>query len=48
MLDDKWMLYASESPVGHAARSLIFGGLYSSDGVRFASVAQEGLIRALR
>ena len=47
MLDDRWMLYASQSPVGHAARSLIFGGLYSSDGVRFASVVQEGLIRPL-
>jgi len=48
MLDESWMLYASQSPVGHAARSLIFGGLYTGDGVRFASVAQEGLIRALR
>jgi acyl-CoA thioesterase-2 len=47
MLDESWMLYASESPVGHAARSLIFGGLYTADGVRFASVAQEGLIRAV-
>jgi acyl-CoA thioesterase-2 len=35
-------------PVGHAARSLIFGGLYTGDGVRFASVVQEGLIRATR
>src|SRR5262249_55509748 len=48
MLDESWMLYASESPVGHAARSLIFGGLYTGDGGRFASVAQEGRIRALR
>jgi hypothetical protein len=48
MLDQSWMLYASESPVGHAARSLIFGGLYTDDGVRFASVVQEGLIRAVK
>jgi acyl-CoA thioesterase-2 len=48
MLDESWMLYASESPVGHAARSLIFGGLYTGAGVRFASVVQEGLIRATR
>jgi acyl-CoA thioesterase-2 len=45
LLDESWMLYASESPVAHAARGLIFGGLYTGDGVRFASVAQEGLIR---
>ena len=43
MLDESWMLYASQSPVGHAARSLIFGGLDTSDGVRFASVAQEAV-----
>jgi len=48
MLDENWMLYASQSPVGHAARSLIFGGLYARDGVRFASVVQEGLIRPVR
>ena len=42
------MLYASESPVAHAARGLIFGGLYTGDGVRIASVAQEGLIRLPR
>ena len=48
MLDQSWMLYASESPVAHAARGLIFGGLYTGKGVRFASVAQEALIRAAR
>jgi acyl-CoA thioesterase-2 len=48
LLDQSWMLYASESPVAHAARGLIFGGLYTSAGVRVASVAQEALIRLTR
>jgi acyl-CoA thioesterase-2 len=43
-LDGRWLLYASESPVAHAARGMIFGGIYQ-DGVRIASVAQEALIR---
>jgi len=43
-----WILLASESPVAHAARGLILGGLYDRAGVRIASVAQEGLIRAPR
>ena len=42
---DGWMLYASESPVAHAARALIFAQMYRQDGVRVASVVQEGLIR---
>ena len=42
---DDWILYASHSPVAHAARGLIFGSLYHRDGTCFASVAQEGLIR---
>jgi acyl-CoA thioesterase-2 len=45
---DDWILYAAESPVAHAARGLIFGGLYTRDGTRVASVAQEGLIRPVR
>lgn len=45
-LDQEWMLYASESPVARAARSIIFGGLFYPDGRRVASVAQEALIRA--
>ncbi|UCE85290.1 MAG: acyl-CoA thioesterase II [Deltaproteobacteria bacterium] len=45
---DDWLLYASESPVAHAARGLILGGMYRRDGVRIASVAQEGLIRIAR
>jgi acyl-CoA thioesterase-2 len=42
------MLYASESPVAHSARGLIFGGIYQRDGTRIASVAQEALIRRRR
>jgi acyl-CoA thioesterase-2 len=42
---DGWLLYISESPVAHAARGMIFGGIYTPDGRRIASVAQEGLIR---
>ncbi len=44
---DDWLLYVAESPVAHAARGLIFGGLYDRGGTRIASVAQEGLIRPL-
>jgi acyl-CoA thioesterase-2 len=47
-IDDRWLLYASESPVAHAARGLIFGGLFYPDGTRLASVAQEALIRIPR
>ena len=42
---DDWVLFVSESPVAHAARALLFGALYRRDGVRIASVAQEGLLR---
>jgi acyl-CoA thioesterase-2 len=45
---DDWLLYASESPVAHSARGLIFGGLFYPDGTRVASVAQEALIRRRR
>jgi acyl-CoA thioesterase-2 len=45
---DDWLLYASESPVAHAARALVLGALYDRAGRRVASVAQEGLIRAPR
>jgi acyl-CoA thioesterase-2 len=46
---DDWVLFASESPAAHAARGLVFGGMYRRrDGVRLASVAQEGLIRVPR
>jgi acyl-CoA thioesterase-2 len=45
---DDWILYASHSPVAHAARGLVLGALYDRAGVRIASVAQEGLIRTPR
>jgi acyl-CoA thioesterase-2 len=45
---DDWLLFASESPVAHAARGLVFGGIFYPDGTRVASVAQEGLIRVRR
>jgi acyl-CoA thioesterase-2 len=45
MLDQNWMLYATESPAAFAARGIIFGGVFTEDGVRIASVAQEALVR---
>jgi acyl-CoA thioesterase-2 len=45
---DDWVLYASESPVANAARGLVLGAMYDRNGVRIASVAQEGLIRIPR
>jgi len=45
---DDWVLYASHSPVAHAARGLVFGAMYDRQGARIASVAQEGLIRIPR
>jgi acyl-CoA thioesterase-2 len=45
---DDWVLYASHSPVAHAARGLVFGAMYDRTGARIASVAQEGLVRVPR
>ncbi|MEE9609354.1 MAG: acyl-CoA thioesterase II [Myxococcota bacterium] len=46
---DGWLLYTSESPVAHAGRGMVFGGLYYPErGLRVASVAQEGVIRFAR
>jgi acyl-CoA thioesterase II len=45
---DDWVLYASQSPVAHAARGLVFGAMYDRAGARIASVAQEGLVRIPR
>ncbi len=45
---DDWHLYVSQSPAAHAARGLVLGALYSRDGTRVATVAQEGLIRIER
>lgn len=43
-----WILYASHSPVAHAARGLVHGAMYDARGVRVASVVQEGLVRVPR
>ncbi|HML96973.1 MAG TPA: acyl-CoA thioesterase II [Tepidiformaceae bacterium] len=45
---DDWVLYVAESPVARAARGLIHGSMWNRQGVRIASVAQEGLIRRPR
>lgn len=45
---NRWLLFNSESPTAHNARALIFGSIWSQDGVRVASVAQEGLVRTPR
>jgi acyl-CoA thioesterase-2 len=45
---DGWLLFTSESPAAHNARALILGQMYTRDGVRVASVAQEGLVRLPR
>jgi len=42
---DDWVLFATESPVAHAARALLLGAMYRRDGTRIVSVAQEGLLR---
>jgi acyl-CoA thioesterase-2 len=42
---DDWMLYVCRSPAAHGGRSLGLGALYSRDGTRVASTAQEGVIR---
>jgi acyl-CoA thioesterase-2 len=42
---DGWLQFVSESPVAHGARGLIFGSVYTREGIRIASVAQEGLVR---
>jgi acyl-CoA thioesterase II len=44
---DQWLLFAMESPITGGARGFARGGFYTRDGVLIASVAQEGLIRAL-
>lgn len=42
---EDWVLFATESPVAHAARALLLGAMYRRDGTRVVSVAQEGLLR---
>ena len=45
---DDWLLFDMQSPVARNARALVHGAFYRPDGVRVASVAQEGLIRGPR
>jgi len=45
---DGWLLYTSQSPIMQDGRAMIFGAIYTPDGLRVASVAQEGLIRVIR
>ena len=45
---DEWLLYAMESPWSGHARGLNFGRIYTRDGRLVASVAQEGMFRAVR
>lgn len=45
---DGWLLYASHSPMAHAARALVLGSMYTRAGVLIASVAQEALYRTSR
>lgn len=46
--DQDWFLYTSESPAARSARGLNFGAIYARNGIRIASVAQEGLVRRRR
>jgi acyl-CoA thioesterase-2 len=45
---DDWLLYRSESPVGHGARALVYGAMYTRAGERVVSVVQEALVRPPR
>jgi acyl-CoA thioesterase-2 len=42
---DDWLLYAQDSPSGHAARGFCRGSIFTRDGILVATVAQEGLMR---
>ncbi|MGB1042415.1 MAG: acyl-CoA thioesterase [Tenacibaculum sp.] len=43
-----WMLFSIESPNSFRARGFACGNIYARDGKLIASVAQEGLMRALK
>ena len=45
---DDWLLYASETPVATGGRALVQGRMLTRNGVRVATVAQEGLLRRRR
>lgn len=42
---DRWWLYDQDSPAAGGARGFAQAGIYTEDGDRVATVAQEGLIR---
>jgi acyl-CoA thioesterase II len=44
---DDWLLYETDSPAASSGRALCFGQIWGADGTHVATVAQEGLIRAL-
>jgi acyl-CoA thioesterase-2 len=44
---DDWFLYETDSPAASSGRALCFGQIWAADGTHVATVAQEGLIRAL-
>jgi acyl-CoA thioesterase-2 len=44
---DDWFLYETDSPAASSGRALCFGKIWSAVGTHVATVAQEGLIRAL-
>jgi acyl-CoA thioesterase-2 len=45
---DEWLLYAMESPWSGHARGLNHGRIFTREGCLVASVAQEGMFRAVR
>jgi acyl-CoA thioesterase-2 len=45
---DDWFLYETDSPAASSGRALCFGQIWTADGTHVATVAQEGLIRALK
>jgi acyl-CoA thioesterase-2 len=44
---DDWFLYETDSPAASGGRALCFGRIWSADGTHVATVAQEGLLRAV-
>jgi acyl-CoA thioesterase-2 len=44
---DDWFLYETDSPAAASGRALCFGQIWAADGTHVATIAQEGLIRAL-
>ncbi len=42
---NQWLSYAQDSPCAFGARGFARGAIYTREGVRVASMAQEGLVR---